>query len=293
MQTLETLRRQINSTESLHSVVHTMKVLSMTSIRQCEAAVESLSDYSRTVRLGLRIALRHRPREGRVLPTTATGRQGAIVFGSAWGMCGRFNENLAQHATERLGEAHRPRTVLVLGEYVGDALEAQGLTPDRQAAGPESVEGITARVQELLITIEQWRLDKQIDRVLLFYNQSTSGAGYDPTTQRLLPLDNEWLAQLEREDWPTRMVPAFRGDYVRLRSAADRRHGVAFLRSGGVTEAEKSRPSRPTRDTSRGWRTLKIFHCWLGHHQAATRPHDRMPFPPRPSSPWFWVLLAS
>lgn len=229
MQTLETLRRQINSTESLHSVVHTMKVLSMTSIRQCEAAVESLSDYYRTVRLGLRIALRHRPREGRMLPTTATGRQGVIVFGSAWGMCGRFNENLAQHATERLGEAHRPRTVLVLGEYVGDALEAQGLTPDRQAAGPESVEGITARVQELLITIEQWRLDKQIDRVLLFYNQSTSGAGYDPTTQRLLPLDNEWLAQLEREDWPTRMVPAFRGDWEALFASLVRQYFFVSL----------------------------------------------------------------
>lgn len=216
MQTLETLRRQINSTESLHSVVRTMKGLSMTSIRQCEAAVESLSDYYRTVRLGLRIALRHRPREGATLPTASSGRLGIIVFGSAWGMCGRFNENLAQHTAERLAETDDPRTILVLGEYVGGALESQGLAPDDQSAGPESVEGITAHVQELLIEIEQWRLDRQIDRVLLFYNASTSGSGYDPTTQRLLPLDEAWLDQLEQEEWPTRMVPTFRGDWASL-----------------------------------------------------------------------------
>ena len=216
MQTLETLRRQINSTESLHSVVRTMKVLSMTSIRQCEAAVESLSDYYRTVRLGLRIALRHRPREGTTLPTAASGRLGVIVFGSAWGMCGRFNENLAQHTAERLADTDDPQTILVLGEYVGGALESQGLAPDEQSAVPESVDGITAHVQELLVEIERWRLDRQIDRVLLFYNQSTSGAGYEPTTQRLLPLDEAWLDQLEQEAWPTRQVPTFRSDWASL-----------------------------------------------------------------------------
>lgn len=229
MQTLETLRRQINSTESLHSVVRTMKVLSMTSIRQCEAAVESLNEYSRTVRLGLQIALRHRPHEGRPLPTSSSGRLGVIVFGSAWGMCGRFNENLAQHTAERLLEESGQKTVLVLGEYVGGALESQGVVPDDQSAVPESVDGITARVQELLIEIEQWRLNRKIDRVLLFYNESTSGSGYDPTTQRLLPLDEAWLNQLGQEAWPTRQVPTFRGDWASLFSSLVRQYFFVSL----------------------------------------------------------------
>jgi F-type H+-transporting ATPase subunit gamma len=229
MQTLETLRRQINSTESLHSVVRTMKVLSMTSIRQCEEAVESLTDYNRTVRLGLQIALRHRPRDGAPLPTASSGRLGVIVFGSAWGMCGRFNENLAQHTAERLAATDDPTTTLVLGEYVGGALEAQGLASDHQSAGPESVEGITARVQELLIKIEQWRLHQKVDRVLLFYNQSTSGASYDPTTQRLLPLDESWLHQLEQETWPTRQVPTFRGDWEALFASLVRQYFFVSL----------------------------------------------------------------
>ncbi len=229
MQTLETLRRQMNSTESLHSVVRTMKVLSMTSIRQCEAAVESLADYNRTVRLGLQIALRHRPREGSPLPTASSGRLGVIVFGSAWGMCGRFNENLAHHTAERLLDETGQKTVLVLGEYVGGALESQGVVPDDQSAVPESVEGITARVQELLVNIEQWRLHRHIDRVLLFYNQSTSGSGYDPTMQRLLPFDDSWLNRLEREPWPTHQVPTFRGDWEALFASLVRQYFFVSL----------------------------------------------------------------
>lgn len=225
MQTLETLRRRITSTESLHSVVRTMKVLSMTSIRQCEEAVASLADYARTVRLGLRIALRHRPREGVRLPTVASGHLGVIVFGSAWGMCGRFNENLAQYAADQLGdERSAGRVLLVLGEYVGRALEAQGLPPDERMAVPESVEGITGHVQDLLVTIERWRVEQRIDRVLLFYHASTSGTGYAPQRQRLLPLDAYWLEQLEREPWPTRMVPTFRLEWEALFAALVRQY---------------------------------------------------------------------
>ena len=126
METLEALRRQIRSTETLHTVVRTMKVLSMTSIHQCEDAVASLEDYDRTVRLGLQVAMRHRP-HGAPLAPSGGKRIGAVVFGSAWGMCGRFNEQIATYAAEALSEEH-PDSVrlLSLGELVGGRLEDKG-----------------------------------------------------------------------------------------------------------------------------------------------------------------------
>lgn len=211
MHTLETLRRQINSTERLHSVVRTMKALAMTSIHECEEAVASLTRYYRTVRLGLQVALRGQAAAGVGLPTAARGATGAIVFGSAWGMCGRFNEQLGQYAADRLrAEGLAPRRLLALGEYVGDALAAHGHPADAQHPVPESVDGITTRVQELLVRIEGWRTAQGIDRVVLFYNESTSGAGYGTQMHALLPLDTDWLARLHAEPWPTRRVPTFR-----------------------------------------------------------------------------------
>lgn len=60
MATPESLKSTIDSTQDLHSVVKTMKALAAVSIRQYERAVESLSEYTRTIQLGLQIVLRDR-----------------------------------------------------------------------------------------------------------------------------------------------------------------------------------------------------------------------------------------
>ena len=57
MQTIETIKRKINSAEDLQSIVKTMKALAAVSIRQYEKAVESLAEYNRTVEMGLRVIL--------------------------------------------------------------------------------------------------------------------------------------------------------------------------------------------------------------------------------------------
>jgi F-type H+-transporting ATPase subunit gamma len=225
METTETLRRQIDSTKTLHAVVRTMKVLSLTSIRQCENAVDALKDYDRTVRRGLQIALRHRPREMPGVRAAPAAHVGALVFGSTWGMCGRFNEQLAEAAADRLSDLDPTRvTLLALGEYVGGALETAGHPPDAHDDGPESVEGITHRVQDLLVRIERWRQTEAMDRILLVYNELTSGTSYAVQTQPLLPLDRTWLAQIEQADWPTRMVPTFRVDWDALFAALVRQY---------------------------------------------------------------------
>jgi F-type H+-transporting ATPase subunit gamma len=194
-----------------------MKALAMTSIQEAENAVESLGHYYRTVRLGLQIALRHQPADTRRPHTGVMGATGILVFGSAWGMCGRFNELLAEYTVKQLDQQDwTPRRLVGLGSYIGGALETAGRPADSQYGVPDSVSGITERVQELLMLIEEWRTVQSIDRVLLFYNESTSGAGYGPQVQYLLPLDEAWLNQLEAESWPTHVLPTFRGPWSDL-----------------------------------------------------------------------------
>lgn len=225
METLETLRRRINSTKSLHAVVRTMKVLSLTSIRQCEQAVDALDDYYRTVRLGLQAALRCRPHELPGPRGAPTARVGALVFGSTWGMCGRFNEQLARYVADELDVlAPDEAALMTFGEYVGDPLEMAGWAPDERAPGPESVDGITRRVQDVLIRVEDWRSTHRLDRILLFYNTLASGTSYEATTEQLLPLDRTWLERMEQEPWPTRMLPTHRTDWDDLFAALVRQY---------------------------------------------------------------------
>ena len=57
MQTAESIRRTIASTEELQSVVKTMKALAGVNIRQYERAAHAVAEYNRTVEMGLQIAL--------------------------------------------------------------------------------------------------------------------------------------------------------------------------------------------------------------------------------------------
>ena len=104
MDTLETLRKRIATTEDLQSIVGTMKALSAVSIRQYEEAVAALRDYSRTIELGLQVVLQ---RNGPAMAARATVPAPvlAIVFGSDHGLCGRFNHEIAHFAQRALADA--------------------------------------------------------------------------------------------------------------------------------------------------------------------------------------------
>jgi F-type H+-transporting ATPase subunit gamma len=212
-----------------------MKVLSLTSIRQCERAVEALEAYDETVQLGLRAAIRARRR----LPDLREGvgsrptSAGIIVIGSTWGMCGRFNEQLGQHVAQEIDDLRAQRvTLLALGDYVPGPLERHGLRPDAHGETPESVEGITRRVEELLLRVEAWRREEGISQLLLFYNEPSTGATYDTRTRQLLPLDMDWLQRLRRQPWPTKMLPTFRTEWQPLFAALVREYlFVSFHRA--------------------------------------------------------------
>lgn len=211
MHTIEGLRRQYEVTESLHSVVRTMKILSLTSIHQFEEAVASVADYYRTVQLGLQIALRHAPDSFQVAQPTAAPHLGAVVFGASRGMSGRFNEQLGAFVGDRLIEENvGERTILSLGDIVEGSLQNQSLAVDERLPMPDSLSMIVGHVQRLLLQIEAWRTGEVVDRVVLFYNRPSSRTAFSPRAQQLLPIDPSWLRNLRDREWRTKMLPTFR-----------------------------------------------------------------------------------
>ena len=225
MQTLEALRRKIKSAQDLMGVVRTMKALAAASIRQYERAVESLDHYNRTVLLGLQVALRNRPE--RLSRKSEYPALGAVVFGSDQGMCGQLNDQIVAHALaemEKFGPRRNERTVLVVGERAAGRLEDFGQSVEEVFAVPASIAGITPSVQQTLVHLQDWNAKRGIERIVLFYSEQLSGASYRPTTMHLLPLDSEWLARLQAEPWPTKVLPWLTMDWDELFSALVREY---------------------------------------------------------------------
>ena len=247
MEQLEDLRRKRESAQDLFSVVKTMKSLAAVNIREYEAAAESLEDYVRSIELGLQIAMRSRKRHLRWTRSEKHGTVGAVIFGSEQGMVGQFNEQIADFARRKLDDLQidpERRIVMALGDKLIGRLEASGVTVDEGISVFGSMVDIDEINQELLIRIEEWRLEKDVRRILLFYNRQVSGTRYEQTMHSLLPISRRWLRGLADEDWPTNMLPAYYSDWPDLFSSLLREYFFVLLYRASVDSLASENASR-------------------------------------------------
>ena len=226
MDTLEQLRRQLGTADDLAGIVRTMKALAAVSIRQYEAAVRSLSDYARTVDLGLHVVLRDLPAPQPAPARPQTRPVGAVVFGSDHGLCGRFNEDIVQHARERLAErpADAGLRLLAVGARAGSLLEQAGQAVEETLFVPGSAERIASTVRHLLLRIEAWQHRDGVGHVYLFHQRPTSGDRHLPVGMRLLPVNLARFHRLEAQRWPGRTLPTYTMERPQLFSALLKQH---------------------------------------------------------------------
>lgn len=227
MQTTESLKRRMKSAGDLLSVVKTMKALAAVSIRQYQKAVESLTDYNRTVEMGLQIVLKERMGAMLQRKTSTMKRLGVIVFGSDQGLCGQLNEQISVFTLDyikKTGVKKENRKVLSVGARVADYVEDAGQSVDELMGTPASTSGITPLVQEIIMIIDEWHFQHNVDHFLLFYNKYVSGAIYHPHMVQLLPVNRDWLKEIARKKWESKSLPIFRMDGDQLFSSLIREY---------------------------------------------------------------------
>lgn len=210
------LQRKLTSAGDLQSVVRTMKALAASSIGQYENAVHALSDYYRTVELGLSVCFRHQELSpSGVQHNVKRGNQpvGVVVFGSDQGLVGQFNEQVVDHVMSFLaGLPNNRHQVWAVGERVHARLIDAGTSTKGLFAVPNSVQTIASLVGEILLATEGDRGPDELAELYLYYNRSQSGASYEPVSQRLLPLDVSWRLKLAELPWPSGNLPEVNGD---------------------------------------------------------------------------------
>ncbi len=204
------LRRKISRARDLQSVVRTMKNMAASSIGQYEQSVRALTDYYRTVELGLGACFREAAPAASpetVTRPTEAGTIGAVVFGSDQGLVGQFNEVITAYALETLMALPGTRYVWAVGDRVHARLADAGLPLAGVFAVPNTVSAITTLVGQILVEAEAGRRQRDVGELHLVYNRRASGAAYVPVSQRLLPLDERWRQELAARPWPTKPLP--------------------------------------------------------------------------------------
>lgn len=230
-ETMTSLRRQLDVTRDLQSVVTTMRALAAVNIRQYQEAVAALEEYRRTIALGLRIVLFNNP-QAALEEVRPPHRQIAVVIGSDQGLVGQFNRHVVDHAHQTMQQWAGDQEMLLVcavGQRVVPQLADHGYAVDAVLRVPNTKAAITPIVRRILFQVAAWRDAHQINQLVLFHNRPTSQASYTPERIQLLPLDAEWLATLREAGWDSRTLPTSRIDELTLFRQLIQQHLFASL----------------------------------------------------------------
>lgn len=221
MQSAEKLQNQLQSLHSLHGVVRTMKSLAAANIRQCQMAVESLKDYSAAVEMGLQLVLKDLDSEP-VIAGAASDRA-LVAFGSDHGLCGRFNEAIANQIlasgkARTSGRQNRIPLLIVgtrLADYFADSATSP-VTVDEVLLLPGSTATMTPLVHEVLLQIDRWQTERQVGHVELIGNALMANGSYETRKTLLLPFDAKKIEELKSRPWPSKSLPIYRMPWQQL-----------------------------------------------------------------------------
>ena len=231
-QTLEYLSRQNNTLGSIRGIVHTMKTLSAINAAPYEQAARSIKAYHRTILQGF-ATFAHRS-GGIALDAEDVREQLLVVFGSDHGLCGSYNEILAEEVAAHCQAQTGPQTgatprLLCIGAQMNDALRDQGLAPEAVLLPPASADGIGRLAGDIVTRLAQLSHGQALHRlgVTLAFTQRGEHGLREPVTQRLLPLQPSLLQREQR--WHSRSLPDYSMSADALLAALIRSHIFASV----------------------------------------------------------------
>nr|WP_246378585.1 FoF1 ATP synthase subunit gamma [Halomonas fontilapidosi] len=208
-----------------------MKTISAINAVPYERAARSIEAYHRTVRSGLHAFV---ARTGPIaMPSVELADSVVVVFGSDHGLCGNYNELLAEKVAAELVPAtagHAALRVLCVGAQMHDALAGQGLSPESVLLPPASAEGI-GRLAGSIVT----RLDDigggepHHRKVTLAFTQRAGRGQHEPVLMPLLPLGQALLSELVGRPWQSRSLPDYSMPSAELFAALLRSHIFASV----------------------------------------------------------------
>jgi len=229
-QTLEYLSRKNDTLSSIRSIVHTMKTLSAINAAPYEQAAQSIELYQQTLLQGL-AAFVHRT-GGVSLLTEAVqpNLRLLVVFGSDHGLCGNYNELLADKVAEYTqAEPMLKQRILCIGSRMANALLEQGLTPDVVLMPPASADGVGRLAGDIVTRIERLGSGQSLAHlaVTLVFTQRAEHGYQETVTRNLLPLDKALLQPQQR--WHSRSLPDYTMNAEALLASLIRSHVFASV----------------------------------------------------------------
>ncbi len=190
MPALIDIRRRIRSVKNTQQITKALKMVSAAKLRRAQESMFAARPYARTMAQVLKdVAARTEGEENHPLfrPTSKDGKVLVIVVTSDKGLCGAFNSSLLRVSQRFLNDnAHRGILIDAVGRKGRDYLKRR-TTIRREYIGVFQALAFS-KAQEIAQSAMKAFLDREVDEVVLLFNEFKTVIQQRIVTQRLLPL---------------------------------------------------------------------------------------------------------
>ena len=208
--TLESLQRQIKTTDELRNIVRTMKMLSSVSILQYEQANKALRAYRQNLQDAFLALIKQYG-----LPTTkqksnAPEKHLLILIGSDNGMVGKFNREIVQTAQKKLQQRGlEPQQALFIsvGKRLNAILETKNWPTTAKYANANSVKATHLLAESLIMRLQQTIEREKISHVTVYFQRHGKSSNVKVESKQIIPFDTGILSALKTKPWPTNNLP--------------------------------------------------------------------------------------
>jgi F-type H+-transporting ATPase subunit gamma len=179
------IERQIQTIEGLRDIIHSMRSLAATYLSRAEERLEGVRAYSETIGRAIEDCLFGRD----VRLPEAEGRGTAIlaVF-SEQGLCGRFNEVMAEAAAKHARTVDSPQFIVV-GKRGPALIRREKLPILAELPSTTSPDGIDGVIHQIAGAVLELLRRNAFAQLYLVYAAYLSPGRIKPTVDRILPLD--------------------------------------------------------------------------------------------------------
>ena len=211
METLDNLKKTLDTSKSIKQVVSTMKALSSANIKKYEKIVKVLYAYRSNIELALQALMMYSDININELDFVKNSKDKkeknlAIIFGSNQGLCGRFNDKIMNFVVDDIKSSDKTK-IIVVGERLNMLMSNTKLNIEKSIPVPNSIDNMSSTIFDILEVIEKEIKNKTSDKVFLYYMANDDTMNGTLTKTRLIPVDKKILENAQKKVWPTNNIP--------------------------------------------------------------------------------------
>ena len=197
------IERQIQTIEGLRNIIHSMRSLAATYLGRAEERLDGVRAYADTIGRAIKDCLHGREI---ALPDREGKSTAILAFFSEQGLCGRFNEVMAEAAAKSARTVESPHFIVV-GRRGPALLRREKLNILAEMPSTSSPDGVDAVIHRIAKVVLQLHERDAFAQLHLLYARYLSPGRIEPRFERVLPLDlSQWREAKQTHTAPPRLA---------------------------------------------------------------------------------------